>query len=561
MSGDDGAIRLKVLVVDDERLIRFTLSAILRSAGFDVVEAISPAEAMGHFRAQTFNAVVTDVLMGDVDGFMLRDGIRELNKSIPIVFLTSLVNENDNLTRRVMEDFHSYYLSKNAPRETILKCLAYVTNAYQIEQESSRQKIRLEKDMALAALVQRAVLPKWAHVGATYHYSGYWQPFGQISGDLVEWIPLSPTACAAVFGDISGHGTHSALAMMAVQVFLQQIAANLGDRRPRPYRLLRELNRFFAHNLSNVTYMACLVVYWDFAANEVVFHNAGYGDLKCFRASTGERIVLNPEKKGGIPVGLMPETDYRAEDDVSYHFPDDAVFFAHSDGITDLTSDEEGLRFIPIETLQESMGALAQACGRDLSVVEAACEFFQLTQELGFDKQHDDVFVCAVAKSPARPDRFMREVNPTAKDADCTAQEAADWVRATFGSDALALRVELLLNEHLINVITHGLDETSRRLDRIFVFISKDPLQNLLAVRILDRGRPWDFEKNAHNLDPDVLCDAQNAKLESHGRGMAIKKKVIVDMRYRRVAGMNRNIFYLSLDESAWPTEAMGGLS
>ncbi len=559
MSGDDGAVRLKVLVVDDERLIRFTLSAILRSAGFDVVEAGSPQEAMGLFRSHAFNAVVTDVLMGDVDGFMLRNSLRELNKTVPIIFLTSLVNENDNLTRRVMEDFHSYYLSKNASRETILKCLAYVTNAYQVELEATRQKVRLEKDMALASLVQRAVLPKWAHLGEAYHYSGYWQPFGQISGDLVEWIPISPTTCAAVFGDISGHGTHSALAMMAVQVFLQQISANLGDRRPRPYRLLRELNKFFANNLSNVTYMACLVVYWDFAANEVIFHNAGYGDLKCFRASTGERIYLNPEKKGGVPVGLMPDTDYRAEDDVTYHFPDDAVFFAHSDGITDLTNDKEGLSFIPIEMLQESMGAIAQSCGRDLNVVEVASEFFQLTQELGYDKQNDDIFVCAIAKASHKPNRFMREVRPTAKDADRTAQEAADWVRTTFGSDNLALRVELLLNEHLMNVITHGLDETSRRLDRIFVFILKDELQNLLAVRILDRGKPWDVEKNAHNLDPDVLCEAQNAKLESHGRGMAIKKKVIVDMRYRRVAGMNRNIFYLSLDEDALSLDAKGG--
>ena len=32
---------------------------------------------------------------------------------------------------------------------------------------------------------------------------------------------------------------------------------------------------------------------------------------------------------------------------------------------------------------------------------------------------------------------------------------------------------------------------------------------------------------------------------------MAIKKKVVVDMRYRRIAGMNRNIFYLALDGSA----------
>ena len=548
MKGDDNKTRLKVLVVDDERLIRFTLSAILRSAGYDVVEASSPAEAMGKVRAFSFNAIISDVLMGDVDGFMLRDGVRELNKTIPIVFLTSLVNENDGLMKRVMEDFYSYYLSKNATRETILRCLSYVTNAYRIEQDATKQIERMEKGMALASLVQKAVLPKWAHVDKAYRYSGYWQPYGQISGDLVEWIPISDSSCVGVFGDISGHGTHSALAMMAVQVFLQQSASNMAERKVRPHRLIRDLNEFFSKNLSNVTYMACLVVYWNFETNEVVFHNAGYGELRCFRRSTGECIDLNPEKRGGIPVGLLPEAYYRPEDDVCVTFPDDAIFFAHSDGITDLTDDEEGLHFIPQELIDQTMGALAQSCGKELDVIEASSEFYQLLQDFGYDKQQDDVFVCAIAKTLPHPGQFVREVRPSARDADKAAQEASAWVRSKFGSEDLSLRVELLLNEHLMNVITHGLDESSRRLDRIFVFIEKDATRDLLAVRVLDRGKPWDFTKSAHDLDPEIRCDAQNAKLEAHGRGMAIKKKVVVDMRYRRIAGMNRNIFYLALD-------------
>ena len=547
---EESKVRLKVLVVDDERLVRFTLSAILRSAGYDVVEAASPTEAMGKIRTISFNAIISDVLMGDVDGFMLRDGVRGLNKTIPIVFLTSLVNENDGLMKRVMEDFYSYYLSKNATRETILRCLAYVTNAYRIEQDATKQLERMEKGMALASLVQKAVLPKWAHVDETYHYSGYWQPYGQISGDLVEWIPISDSSCVGVFGDISGHGTHSALAMMAVQVFLKQVAPTLTDRKVRPHRLIRELNTFFAQNLQNVTYMACLVVYWNFATNEVIFHNAGYGDLKCFRISTGEQIDLNPEKRGGIPVGLLPEAYYRPEDDVHVTFPDDAMFFAYSDGITDLTEDEDGLRFIPQELIDQSLGALAQSCANELDVVEVSSEFYNMVGDLGYDKQQDDVFVCAICKSRNDPKTFVREVEPRAKDVDKAAQEASAWARETFGSDDLALRLELLLDEHLMNVVTHGLDESARRLDRIFVFVSKDKTRNLLAVRILDRGKPWDFSASAKDIDPDIRCDAQNAKLEPHGRGMAIKKRLAIDMRYRRVAGMNRNIFYLALDGS-----------
>ena len=540
--------KLRVLVVDDERFIRFTLSAILRSAGYDVADASSSEEALARVKAEPFHVIITDVMMGAVDGFMFRDGVRTFNKTVPIVFLTSLVNDDDRLMKRVMEDVHSYYLSKNAPREMILKVLAHATNIYRSEQSLSRLTERIERNMELASLVQKAVLPKWVHTGSVYSYGDFWKPLGKISGDLVEWIPLSPDSCLMIFGDISGHGTHSALAMMAVQVFLKQLANGLAMKMLRPYQIVQELGKFFAQNMGDVAYMAGLVVIWDFAKNEVVYHNAGYQELYCFQSSTGERIDLNPERKGSLPIGMMPDVTCRAEDDVVASFPDDAVFMTYSDGLSDLAEDPECEQLVPQDLIEKAMSELAVESAQKKDVPELATELYQVLTSCGYSHQQDDIFAFALAKPQKRESRFVAEVKPDAVSVDEVAQRAAAWTRERFGSEELALKVELLLEEHLLNVVSHGLDDNSRRHERIVVYVSKEPEQDLVAVKVLDHGKPWDYSHKMHEQDVDEHLDAQNAKFAANGRGLAIKQKLISCVRYRRLEGLNRNTFYIPID-------------
>jgi CheY-like chemotaxis protein len=54
---------VRILVVDDERLILLTLSAILRMNGYEVETASSAAEAVEKLESSTFDAVLTDMNM------------------------------------------------------------------------------------------------------------------------------------------------------------------------------------------------------------------------------------------------------------------------------------------------------------------------------------------------------------------------------------------------------------------------------------------------------------------------------------------------------------------
>jgi CheY-like chemotaxis protein len=64
-----------ILVVDDEEVMRAALAVLLRRDGHAVTVSTGTRDALERFEAGGFDAVVTDIMMPDIDGLAL---IREL---------------------------------------------------------------------------------------------------------------------------------------------------------------------------------------------------------------------------------------------------------------------------------------------------------------------------------------------------------------------------------------------------------------------------------------------------------------------------------------------------
>ena len=80
-----------ILAVDDSASIRSMVSFTLKSAGYDVVEAVDGVEALDKAKATTMNLVLTDHNMPRMDGLTLVRSLRELPeyRSAPILILTT----------------------------------------------------------------------------------------------------------------------------------------------------------------------------------------------------------------------------------------------------------------------------------------------------------------------------------------------------------------------------------------------------------------------------------------------------------------------------------------
>lgn len=77
-----------ILIVDDEKNIRKTLSMILAAEGYTTEEASSASEAMDKLRERDFDIMLLDVKLPDGDGVNLIDDIHLLNRSVYIIMIS-----------------------------------------------------------------------------------------------------------------------------------------------------------------------------------------------------------------------------------------------------------------------------------------------------------------------------------------------------------------------------------------------------------------------------------------------------------------------------------------
>jgi CheY-like chemotaxis protein len=87
-----------ILVVDDEILIRMTLSDFLQDCGFKVFEAGSAAEAIDILRSQhpIIDLILSDVRMpGEMNGFGLAKWVRENCKGLPVILASGDATKSD----------------------------------------------------------------------------------------------------------------------------------------------------------------------------------------------------------------------------------------------------------------------------------------------------------------------------------------------------------------------------------------------------------------------------------------------------------------------------------
>ena len=86
----------KILIVEDEAMLREVLCDYFRSKGELPTEAANGLEALELLAEQEFDAVLLDIMMPELNGLSVCRAVRK-NNDVPIIFLTALSDEEDKL--------------------------------------------------------------------------------------------------------------------------------------------------------------------------------------------------------------------------------------------------------------------------------------------------------------------------------------------------------------------------------------------------------------------------------------------------------------------------------
>ena len=109
-----------ILLVEDSIAIRTQEKRILEGAGYEVVTAVDGMDALTKLKSRSYDAIVSDIQMPNLDGLSLTAKIRQ-NKEyseLPIILVTSLASDEDK--RRGAEAGANAYITKGTFNQQVL---------------------------------------------------------------------------------------------------------------------------------------------------------------------------------------------------------------------------------------------------------------------------------------------------------------------------------------------------------------------------------------------------------------------------------------------------------
>ena len=87
----------KILLVEDEEHLLKTIQLNLEMENYAVTTAITGYEALKEFRKDSFDLIILDVMLPEMNGFDVCEEIRKENTKVPVLFLTAKASGNDRI--------------------------------------------------------------------------------------------------------------------------------------------------------------------------------------------------------------------------------------------------------------------------------------------------------------------------------------------------------------------------------------------------------------------------------------------------------------------------------
>ena len=545
---------MRILVVDDNRLVRMIACRMCEKAGHQVRGASSGDEALELFDAETPDIVLLDVVMPGLSGWEVAEQIRArpTTSYVPIIFLTAL--EDEALVGRCLEAGGDEVLHKPVSESVLRARISTLERLSNLTVELERRNAEIEahhQRMVHEQDIARRVFDRIvsASVTADENVRAALSPMAMFNGDIVISTPLAPNGVRVLIGDFTGHGLPAAIGAVPLTELFHGLTArgcSLGE-------LIAKTNARLSTILPTGLFCAACALEVVPSQGLLRVWNGGLPDGYLIPADGSEPVQLPPRHPA---LGVLPASKLDTSPDVLSISPGDRVYFA-TDGLSEST-DAAGEVFG--ETRFKTLLFTSPDRDRTFDVVLDALHQFS-----DGDEQDDDITLVEVTC----PEPVPVELPTIGEDADTPA--AMPW-RTSIELDAMTLarvdplpilldmmtrvqglrqhrsQVFTILTELFINAVDHGLlglDSTMKatpagfaeyyrqreaalrelRAGRIAIYLDHSATRDggRLSIRVEDSGPGFDH----FDLQVDLEQNVGNAS-----RGIALLHRLCERVEY-----------------------------
>lgn len=238
---------------------------------------------------------------------------------------------------------------------------------------------KLRRDLALAAEVQKRLLPEKSPQTSLGAFAAISVPARTVGGDYYDFLDIGEHRIGIALADIAGKGVSAALIMSVVHASLRIIAAEGNISLPE---LAAKMNRFLHRSTRSSSYATFFYAQVDEETRQLRYVNAGHNPPYLLRRVNVPELQIEELATGGMIIGMFPQASYE-EATVDLRSGDVLVVF--TDGVTEAMSPSE--EEFGEERLKDLLRRVAH-----LPVQEMSSRISQeLTQWIAHAPQHDDL--------------------------------------------------------------------------------------------------------------------------------------------------------------------------
>jgi two-component system response regulator PilR (NtrC family) len=144
----------RILVVDDEEVMRDILGSVLTHAGHAVTFATTGTEAVAAFREQPLDAVILDLMLPEMNGLEVLDELRRHDSDVPVLMLTAQASLETAI--EAMKKGASDYVTKPFKHEELLLSLGKALDQRSLVDENRSLKQALRPQGPVQGLVGKS---------------------------------------------------------------------------------------------------------------------------------------------------------------------------------------------------------------------------------------------------------------------------------------------------------------------------------------------------------------------------------------------------------------------
>lgn len=387
----------KLLIIDDDTLVRQSIATYLQDSGFEVSEAASGAEGLRSIQTNPPELIITDLRMPDIDGLNVLQQLHEQNPDLPVIVISGAGVMTD-VVAALRLGARDFLIKPIVDMEVLVHSVRKALESHDllIENKRYRDKLEqanlglrenlriLERDQLAGRQVQRRLMPSRLHTPEGYQAAHHIAPSLYLSGDFVDYAHIKKRYLAFYLADVSGHGASSAF----VTIWLKHLVSRMvreeglfGDEdsfASGANLMLQTINRELNETRLN-HHLTFFVGVIDTHTNEMRYVVAGHLPMPILIVDGVAQFLSGK----GRPVGIFKEAEWQI-----YQLQLPAIFslIGFSDGV---------LEILPPESLQDKEAYLLSLIATHGNSLEDVCDALAIKE---VTETPDDIAILTITR-------------------------------------------------------------------------------------------------------------------------------------------------------------------